>query len=84
MSKYLEDVATMLADVLALPGDRAKLDADTPLLGSIPELDSMAVVNVIGALEEQFGITVHDDDISASTFATVGSLAAFVEEKSAP
>jgi hypothetical protein len=46
-----------------------------PLLGSLPELDSMAVVTLIGALEEHFGIMVDDDDISASTFATLGSLA---------
>ncbi|MGZ8288008.1 MAG: acyl carrier protein [Telluria sp.] len=83
MSKYLEEVKNLLVDVLALGGAGAALDADSPLLGSVPELDSMAVVNVIGALEEQFGIVVHDDDISASTFATVGTLAGFVEEKTA-
>jgi acyl carrier protein len=43
----------------------------------------MAVVSLIGALEERFGIEVDDDDISASTFETLGSLAAFVEQKAA-
>ena len=38
----------------------------------------MAVVSLIGALEEHFGIAIDDDDISASTFETLGSLAAFV------
>ena len=80
---YLDDVKRLLIDVLSLSGDEARMDADTPLLGSLPELDSMAVVNVIGALEEQFGITVEDDEISARTFATLGSLANFVAEKSA-
>lgn len=80
---YLDDVKRLLIDVLSLSGDQAVMDADTPLLGSLPELDSMAVVNVIGALEEQFGITVEDDEISARTFATLGSLANFVAEKSA-
>ena len=55
--------------------------AATPLLGAIPELDSMAVVTLITSLEEQFGITVDDDDISGDTFASVGSLAAFVADK---
>ena len=41
----------------------------------------MAVVQLIGALEEQFGFTVDDDEISAGTFATLGSLAAFVQHK---
>jgi acyl carrier protein len=57
------------------------MDAATLLLGAIPELDSMAVVNLITALEEQFGITVDDDEIGAATFETLGSLSAFVEQK---
>jgi acyl carrier protein len=76
--KYLEEVKTLLIDVLNLGPAGEALDADSPLLGSLPELDSMAVVTLIGALEEHFGIMVDDDDISASTFATLGSLAAFV------
>jgi acyl carrier protein len=79
--KYLEEVKTLLIDVLNLGPAGQALDADSPLLGSLPELDSMAVVTLIGALEEHFGIMVDDDDISASTFATLGSLAAFVAER---
>ena len=76
--KYLEEVKTLLTDVLHLGAAGEQLSADSPLLGSLPELDSMAVVTLIGALEEHFGIMVDDDDISASTFATLGSLAEFV------
>jgi acyl carrier protein len=78
---YLEQVKTILTDVLSLGDAGARLQADSPLLGSLPELDSMAVVGIIGALEDRFGIVVDDDDISASTFETLGSLAAFVAEK---
>lgn len=79
---YLTEVKTILGDVLSLPpATRDALDADSPLLGSIPELDSMAVVSLITALEEQFGIEIGDDDISAATFETVGTLATFVEQK---
>jgi len=76
--KYLQEVKTLLIDVLNLGPAGESLNADSPLLGSLPELDSMAVVTLIGALEEHFGIMVDDDDISASTFATLGSLAQFV------
>lgn len=76
-----EDIKTMLADVLSLGARKSQLNESTPLLGSIPELDSMAVVNVITAMEERFGITVDDDEISADTFATFGSLAEFVKTK---
>jgi acyl carrier protein len=79
--KYLEEVKNLLIDVLNLGPAGQALTADSPLLGSLPELDSMAVVTLIGALEEHFGIAVDDDDISASTFATLGSLAGFVAER---
>ena len=78
---YLDQVKTILIDVLNLGEAGQALGADSPLLGAIPELESMAVVGVIGALEDSFGIVVDDDDISASTFETLGSLAAFVAEK---
>lgn len=80
---YLDQVKTLLIDVLALGPAGQALDADSALLGSLPELDSMAVVTLIGALEEQFGIMIDDDDISASTFSTLGSLANFVAQKAA-
>ncbi|HEV7928630.1 MAG TPA: acyl carrier protein [Nitrosospira sp.] len=79
--QHLQEVTNILADVLSLGERKDSLMADSVLLGNIPELDSMAVVNVITALEDHFGITVDDDEISAQTFETVGSLARFVEQK---
>lgn len=51
---------------------------ETPLLGSIPELDSMAVVGILTAVEEELGVTVDDDEISAEIFASFGSLVDFL------
>lgn len=76
-----QEVLRVLDEVLSLNGRSASFTADTPLLGAIPELDSMAVVTLITSLEEQFGITVDDDDIDGATFATVGSLSDFVSAK---
>ena len=77
----VDDVRMVVGSALQL-GPRARaMEASTPLLGAIPELDSMAVVTVITALEEHFGISVDDDEIGAATFATLGSLSAFVEQK---
>jgi len=80
---YLDEVKATLIDVLSLGDAGQRLQADSPLLGSLPELDSMAVVSLIGALEERFGIVVDDDDLSASTFETLGSLTNFVAAKRA-
>jgi acyl carrier protein len=62
--------------------DRAEtIDAATPLLGSLPELDSMAVLELILALEQRFAITIDDDDVTADVFETLASLTAFVNGK---
>lgn len=78
-----QEVLRVLDEVLGLNGRAVGFTRDTPLLGAIPELDSMAVVTLITALEEQFGVAVDDDDIDGSIFATVGSLSDFVSEKMA-
>ena len=77
----MQEVKRVLDEVLSLGGRSASFDSNTPLLGAIPELDSMAVVTLITTLEEQFGLVVDDDDIDGSTFATVGSLSDFVAAK---
>ncbi len=78
-----EQIIEVLSNVLEL-GDRAEhMDEATPLLGSMPEFDSMAVIGVITALEESYGFTVADDEIDAETFETVGSVLRFVESKQA-
>jgi acyl carrier protein len=79
--RSLEEVKNILTDTLHLGERRKYLTSDTPLLGSMPELDSMAVINVISSLEERFDIVVEDDEISAQTFETLGSLATFVDNK---
>lgn len=76
-----DEVLRVLDEVLSLGGRSAAYTRQTPLLGAIPELDSMAVVTLITTLEEQFGITVDDDDISGDTFASVGTLVDFVAAK---
>ena len=76
-----QEVLRVLDEVLSLQGRTRSFTRDTPLLGAIPELDSMAVVSLITSMEDQFGLVVDDDDIDGATFATVGSLADFVSAK---
>ena len=74
-------VINIVATVLDLGQRSSAFGAETPLLGSVPELDSMAVATLITTLEEHFGFIVDDDEIDGSTFATIGSLVAFVQSK---
>lgn len=77
----VDDVLLVLDGALGLHGRSAGFDRDTPLLGAVPELDSMAVVGLISALETQFGLSIDDDDIDGTRFATVGSLVDFVGQR---
>lgn len=77
----IDDVRTLIGGTLQLGTRGQAMNATTPLLGAIPELDSMAVVNVLTALEEHFAIIIGDDEIQAATFETLGTLSAFIEQK---
>ena len=76
-----KETLEILDEILSLNGRALAFTNDTPLLGAIPELDSMAVVSLITALEERLGHAVADDEIDGATFATVGSLVEFVTAK---
>lgn len=76
-----DEVLRLLDEVLSLDGRSASFSRSTLLLGAIPELDSMAVVSLITALEDTFGIVIDDDDVDGETFATVGALVDFVSTK---
>lgn len=75
------DVKDVLVKTLDLHDRADDLTPDTELFGSLPELDSMAVLELMEALEERFGITVDDDELTGETFETLGTLSDFVADK---
>jgi acyl carrier protein len=79
----VEAVRAVLVETLGLEGDAATMDADTRLFGSLPELDSMAVLEVLLALEERFGITIDGEDVTAESFESLGSLTELVRDQAA-
>jgi acyl carrier protein len=81
LAEIRQEVLAVIDEALCLNGRAMIFQPDTPLLGVLPELDSMAVVGVLNLLEERFDFIVGDDEIDGSTFATVGTLLAFVEGK---
>ena len=72
---------SLVDETLNLGGRSANFNAATPLLGAVPELDSMGVVSLLTAFEERLGFEVDDDEIDGSVFQTWGSLLAFVSDK---
>ena len=56
-----------------------KLEDNFKIAGDL--LDSMAVTNLILAIEEHFGFIFTDDDLSLETFSTLESLATVVHNR---
>jgi acyl carrier protein len=77
----VEAVKAVVVETLGIEDRAHMLTAASPLLGSLPELDSMAVVELVAALEGRFDIHIDDDEVTAEVFETLGSLAALVETK---
>jgi acyl carrier protein len=74
------DIKDVVVRTLAIEHRADALGADTSL-ASIPELDSLAILELVVELERQFEITVDDEDVTADVFDTIGSLAAYVAAK---
>jgi len=77
----LDDLKSVLVTTLGIEDRAASIDASTPLFGGLPELDSLAVLDLVTAIEDEFDITIDDEEFSGDIFETLGSLAAFVDQK---
>jgi acyl carrier protein len=80
-SDLTDAVRQILTRTLHLGARGAALTPDTPLLGALAELDSMAVVQVLAALESEFDLCFDEGELNAGVFATLGSLSAFVAQQ---
>ena len=77
----LEAVKAVIVKTLGIEDRAATLNASTPLFGTMPELDSFAVLELASSLEEQFGFEIDGSEFTAEIFETIGTLAEFVESK---
>lgn len=70
---------SIIADVLGVSAARAAaLDDDSGLFGTLPELDSMAVANLLTEIEDRTGIIIEDDEIDGEMLETFGNLRRFL------
>lgn len=56
---------------------------DSPLFGSGLGLDSIDALELVVAIEQNFGIKVADGEVGKEAFASVTALADFIEKKQA-
>jgi acyl carrier protein len=77
----VDDVRAVLVRTLGIEDRAASITAETALLGELPELDSLAVVELATALEDHFSVVIDDEDFTGDVFESVGTLAAFIDAK---
>lgn len=75
----IEDEITtdQVCEVLATFVGRDRLigtGPETPLIGHFPELDSMALTELVVALEDRFNVRIDDAQLTEENFATIGAL----------
>jgi acyl carrier protein len=73
-----QEIHTFLVDNF-LFGKEDGLSNDTPLLGNV--IDSTGVLQLVVHLQDRFGITVEDDEVTSENLGTVKTAVAFVERK---
>ena len=78
-SATLDALVEVLTDVLGTDHSGGPLTEQTLLFGSLPELDSLALVELISAMEDRFAFEMDEDDITAEVFESVGTLSAYVD-----
>jgi acyl carrier protein len=81
-SEVEDAVRAVLRDVLGIdPARAAAFTEATPLFGSLPELDSMAVAGLLTELEDRLGIVIDDDEVDGEMLESFGSLLRFARDK---
>ena len=75
------EVLSIIDDVLSLQGRTAGFTPETPLLGAMPELDSMAVAGLLTEMEDRLDIIIEDDEVDGELLETYGALLTFAEAK---
>lgn len=76
-----ENVKAVVVATLDIKDRAGDLVPESELLGSLPELDSVAVVELVVALQDRFGIQIEDDEVIGDIFETLGQLTAFIDSK---
>lgn len=65
---------------LSFRGSPEELTGSYPLMAK-EAIDSMGILQIIGFVEDEFGIDLDDDDLSVENFATLDAISELVERK---
>ena len=80
ISQLTLEIKQLLIETLSLDITPLEMEDDALLLGDIPEFDSMAIVSIITALEENYQFTSADDELTADVFESITTVVEFVQQ----
>jgi serine O-acetyltransferase len=77
----LQRVLSLLRTTLDLKMPLDSVNKGTHLVGEGIGLDSIEVLRLVGAMEEEFNLTIEETELNISDFRTLGTLVNFVQER---
>lgn len=78
----VDAVKAMIRRDLNLDSDEPIAD-DMPLIGGEMDLDSLDILMLVTSIEKQYGVKMAGDEAGREAFASVATLAAFIDQKAA-
>ena len=75
-------IERFIVEELLRDGGRQSISIDEPLI-STGLIDSLAMLRLIGFLEEEFSLTIGDGEVTPDNFETMRQLLQFLERKQA-
>lgn len=84
MEALKEQIKNLMVENLMLQVTTAEIANDQPLFGpGSLGLDSVDALQLVVALDKQFGLKIRDPEVAKRVLASVNSIAAAVQEKAA-
>lgn len=81
METLIDTLKSQIITVLKLSDVKPEdIDAEAPLVGGGLGLDSIDTLELLVLLEKEYGVTIPDVNAGRKVFASVRSLAAYIEE----
>ena len=84
MHKNREDILNSITDILhklELINNADVLNENTGLLGRGVGMDSVEVLQMVAAIEEEFDLTIDDEDLLPIHFRTISNLITFIDQR---
>jgi acyl carrier protein len=79
--ELLQPVKQMIINALRIEGmSPDEIDSDAPLFGEGLGLDSIDALQLVVAMEKEFGVVVPDAATGSTVFASVRAMAAYIAE----